>query len=69
MTATNTYERLRESHILYLIITKYTLKHLYVMGADRSLARPGRKQATFLAFCVTSRFVTTFTAVHHLSLL
>ena len=37
-------------------------------GADKSLARPGRKQATFLTFYGTWRFITTFTTVHHLSL-
>ena len=37
-------------------------------GADKSLARPGRKQATFLAFYGTLSFITTFTRVHHLSL-
>ena len=50
MTPTNAHERSRESHILYLIITKDTLKLLYVRGADKSLARPGRKRATFPAF-------------------
>ena len=37
-------------------------------GADRSLARPGRKEATFPAFYGTWRYITTFTRVHHLSL-
>jgi len=37
-------------------------------GADKSLARPERKQATFPAFYGTWRFITTFTTVHHLSL-
>ena len=37
-------------------------------GADKSLARPGRKQATFPAFYGTWRLITTFTRVHHLSL-
>jgi len=37
-------------------------------GADKSLARPRRKQATFPAFYGTWRFITTFTRVHHLSL-
>ena len=37
-------------------------------GADNSLARPGRKQATFPAFYGTWRFITTFTTVHNLSL-
>ena len=35
--------------------------------ADKSLARPGKKQATFPAFYGTWRFITTFTTVHHLS--
>jgi len=38
-------------------------------GADKSLARPGKKKATFPAFYGTWRFITTFTTVHHLSLL
>jgi len=37
-------------------------------GADKSLARPGRKQATFPAFYGSWKFVTTFTTAHHLSL-
>jgi len=37
-------------------------------GADKSLARPGRKQATFPTFYGTWRFITTFTTFHHLSL-
>jgi len=37
-------------------------------GADKSLARPGRKQATFPAFYGAWRFITTFTRVHHLSI-
>jgi hypothetical protein len=37
-------------------------------GAGKSLARPGRKQATFPAFYASLRFITTFTRVHHLSL-
>ena len=37
-------------------------------GADKSLAQPGRKQATFPAFYGTWRFITVFTTVHHLSL-
>jgi len=37
-------------------------------GADKSLARPGRKQATFPAFYGSWRFITTFTRVHNLSL-
>ena len=39
-----------------------------IRGAGKSLARPGRKQATFPAFYETWRFITTFTTVHHLSL-
>jgi len=38
------------------------------MGADKSLARPGRKQATFPAFYGTWWSITTFTRAHHLSL-
>ena len=37
-------------------------------GAEKSLARPGKKQATFLAFYGTWRFITLLTTVHHLSL-
>ena len=36
--------------------------------ADKSLARPGRKQTTFPAFYGTWRLISTFTRVHHLSL-
>ena len=39
-----------------------------LQGADKSLARPGRKQATFPAFYGTWRFITTFKTVHQLSL-
>jgi len=38
-------------------------KALY-RGADKSLARPGRKRATFPAFYGTWRVITTFTRVH-----
>ena len=38
------------------------------MGADKSLARPIGKQATFPAFYLTWKFITAFTRVHHLSL-
>jgi len=38
------------------------------MGADKSLARPGRKQATFPSFYGTWKFITTITRVHHVSL-
>jgi len=37
-------------------------------GAGKSLALPGRKQATFLAFYGNWRFITTLTRVRHLSL-
>jgi len=37
-------------------------------GADKSLARPGRRQSTFSAFCGTWNFITAFTTVHHMSL-
>jgi hypothetical protein len=33
-------------------------------GADKSLARLGKKQATFRVFCGTLRLITTFTRVH-----
>jgi len=42
--------------------------HNIYRGAYKSLARPGRKQATFPAFYGTSRSITTFTTVQHLSL-
>ena len=38
------------------------------MDADKSLARPGRKQATFPVFYGIWRFITTLTTAHHLSL-
>ena len=37
-------------------------------GADKSLARPGRKRATFPVFYGTWKFITTFTRDHQLSL-
>ena len=37
-------------------------------GADKSLARPGRRQAIFRAFYGTWRFITTSTTAHPLSL-
>ena len=40
----------------------------YYRGADKSLARPGRKQVTFPAFYGTWRFITASTTAHHLSL-
>jgi len=46
---------------------KTLFKYVY-RGADKSLARPGTKQATFPAFYGTWRFITTFTTAHHLSL-
>jgi len=49
---------------LLLAITK----SVTIQGADKSLARPGRKQATFPAFYGTWRFITTSRTVHHLSL-
>ena len=39
----------------------YIYTHIY-RGADKYLARPGRKQATFPAFYGTRRFITTFTS-------
>jgi len=44
----------------------FCILHTY-RGADKSLAQPGSKQATFPAFYGTWRFITTFTTVHHLS--
>jgi hypothetical protein len=46
---------------------QYTLDNY--RGADKSLARPGRKQATCPAFYGTWRFITTFTTVNQLHLL
>ena len=37
-------------------------------GAGKSLARPGRKQATFPALYGIWRFITTFTRIHQLPL-
>ena len=42
--------------------------HYNLQGADKSLARPGRIQATFPALYGTWRFITPFKTVHHLSL-
>jgi len=47
--------------------TAINLSDIY-SGADKSLAWPGRKQATFPAFYGTWSFIITFTTVHHLSL-
>jgi hypothetical protein len=41
--------------------------HTY-RDADKSLARPGRKQATLPTFYGIWSFITTFTRFHHLSL-
>jgi len=46
----------------------YVLNESYTGGADKSLARPGKKRATFPAFYGTWRFITLFTRVHHLFL-
>ena len=40
----------------------------FYKGADKSLARPGRKEAAFSAFYGTWRFITIFTRAHHLSI-
>ena len=57
---------------VHIIVQRYMIKQLNIAfgnrGADKSLARSGRKQATFPAFYGTWRFITTFTTVHHLSL-
>jgi len=37
-------------------------------GSDKSLARPGRRQASFPVFYGNCRFITAFTTAHHLSL-
>ena len=37
-------------------------------GADKSLAQPGSKQATFPAFYGTCGFITAFTRIHLLSI-
>jgi len=50
-----------------MLIFNEIVKKIY-RGADNSLARPGRKEATFPEFYGTWRFITTFTRVHHLSL-
>ena len=49
-------------------VSKTSKFHNLYWGADKSLARPGRKQATFPTLYGTWRFITTFTSVHHLSL-
>ena len=46
----------------------YIIMHCSYRGADKSLARRGRKQATFPAFYGTWTFITTFTRVHKLYL-
>jgi len=47
------------------VVTEFDYIH---SGADKSLARRGRKQATFPAFYGALRFIITFTRVHLLSL-
>ena len=43
-------------------------QHTKYKGADKSLAKPGRKQATFPEFYGNCKFTTTFATAHHLSL-
>ena len=50
-----------------VLLTPLNLSDIY-SGADKSLARLGRKQATFPVYSGTWRYITTFTRVHHLSL-
>ena len=58
--------------VVFVVVVAAVVVDLHVSvnyrGADKSLARPGRKQATFPALYGTWRFITTFTTVHHLSL-
>ena len=51
-----------------LIATNLWRSVLSYRVANKSLAQPGRKQATFPAFYRTWTFFTAFTRVHHLSL-
>jgi len=63
--------RQKQKHcILYrLLYNKCTMWRWPICrGADPSLARPGKKHATFPAFYGTWRFFTTFTRVCHLSI-
>jgi len=43
-------------------------QHTKYKGADKSLTKPGRIQATFPEIYGTCKFITTFTTAHHLSL-
>ena len=68
-------EKLIVSHLLKKLVAFCTTRRFIAVfttvpsyrGADKSLVRPGRKQATFPEFYGTWRFITTFTRVHHLS--
>ena len=42
----NKSENIRQCCILQLIMCIYIYIYIYIWGADNSLARPGRKQAT-----------------------
>ena len=58
------YTKFNEAAVINISI----LLFLTYRDADKSLARPGKKQATFPAFYGTWSFITIFTRVHHLSL-
>jgi len=55
-------------HVVHMV--HYTASQLRYQnkGAEKSLDRPGRKQAPYPAFYGTWMFITTFTRFHHLSL-
>ena len=59
---------LRKSRFKFMFIALFLMSGRQYRGADKSLVRPGGKEATFPAFYGTWRFITTFTRVHHLSL-
>jgi len=50
------------------VLTSFFDFWLFLRGADKSLTRPRRKEATFSAFYGTWSFITTFTKVQHVSL-
>jgi len=54
-------------NFVYTGESRFRVAMIYT-GADKSLARPGRKRATFPASYGTWRLITTFARVYHLSL-
>jgi len=55
------------SRLYSTLTTHFNITTSLCRGADKSLARPERNQATFPAFYDTWRFIAMFTTAHHLS--